>query len=440
LRLAEIHKALVLQKFDKYIVSYVVGGSLVRGEASKTSDADIFVIINDTDVKRMPRVELRERLRSMIAGTHLQEAMALAGVKNTLHIQTYLLTDFWDSVKDAHPVIFTFIRDGIALYDRGTFLPWKALLKMGRLRPSPESIDMFMKTAEKTRDMADKRLIEVMMDIYYSVLNPSQALIMLYGSPPPTHKETPKLMEDIFVKKEKMLNKSDIKIVDSVVKEFKNYEHDLKYKISGKEIDGLLKDTNVYLGRLKELRKQIEKRSQEKTIEQIYTDVMKLLEAILGKKAQTALVEGFDKLVKEGKFTSNSAQILKDVIHARTDFKKGKLDSKKVDEARKNAAMLINDLVDYSQRKDLLALEKSRMRLRYKKSGKPAVAELLHCSGSSFLFFEGEIKKLTNKIENSNMKEVSALIEQQKASKALEINPKVFDLVRREIGDFEIVL
>jgi len=30
LRVAEIHKSLVLQKFEKYVVSYVIGGSLVR--------------------------------------------------------------------------------------------------------------------------------------------------------------------------------------------------------------------------------------------------------------------------------------------------------------------------------------------------------------------------------------------------------------------------
>jgi predicted nucleotidyltransferase len=81
LRLAEIHKSLVLQKFEKYVVSYVIVGSVIRGEATKTSDADVFVIINDTDVKRMPRLELRERLRSIIAGQHLQEAVAFAGVK-----------------------------------------------------------------------------------------------------------------------------------------------------------------------------------------------------------------------------------------------------------------------------------------------------------------------------------------------------------------------
>src|SRR3989344_3427013 len=33
LRVAQIHKSLVLKKFEKYVYSYVIGGSLVRGEA-----------------------------------------------------------------------------------------------------------------------------------------------------------------------------------------------------------------------------------------------------------------------------------------------------------------------------------------------------------------------------------------------------------------------
>ena len=90
MRVTEIHKSLVLQKFEKYVVSYVLGGSLIRGEAQKTSDVDVFVIINDTDVKRMPRLELKERLRGIIY-QYVGEASALAGVKNKLEPQIYLL-------------------------------------------------------------------------------------------------------------------------------------------------------------------------------------------------------------------------------------------------------------------------------------------------------------------------------------------------------------
>jgi len=358
LRVAEIHKSLVLQKFEKYVVSYVIGGSLVRGEAVATSDVDVFVVINDTDVKQMPRLELKERLRGIIY-KYIAEATAIAGVKNELSPQIYLLTDFWESVKDAHPVIFTFIRDGIPLYDRQTFMPWKALLKMGKLKPSPEAIDMFMKSADKTKEMVERRLIDAMIDIYYGVLTPSQALVMLYGLPPPTHKEAPVLMKKIFVDKEKMLEKKYVNTLEKAVKMFKAYEHDQKYRVSGKDIDILNKESQEYIKRLKDLREQIEKRSQEKIIEQIYKDVFELLKGIVGNKSQDKVVEEFEKnFVKKGKFAPQNLRILKDIVSAKKDFKKGKLDSHKVDNARKNASILINDLIEYNQRCDLAIKEK----------------------------------------------------------------------------------
>ena len=80
------------------------------------------------------------------------------------------------------------------------------------------------------------------------------------------------------------------------------------------------------------------------------------------------------------------------------------------------------------------------MRLRYQKDGKHAVAELLHCNSASFLFIDGKIRKLTNVISDSDMKEVSECVEHQKLSKSLEINPRVFELVRKELGEFEIIL
>src|SRR3989338_6858679 len=183
LRVANIHKTLVLGKFDKYVTSYVIAGSLVRGTADKDSDVDVFIVIDDTDVKRMGSMELVERLRGMIYD-YIREATALAGVKNILNTQVYLLTNFWESVKDAHPVMFTFIRDGIPLYDRGTFIPWKRLLQKGKIKPSPEAIDQYMKQGTLTEEIVKKRLLDVMVDIYYGVVTPTQAMMMLAGEAP----------------------------------------------------------------------------------------------------------------------------------------------------------------------------------------------------------------------------------------------------------------
>ena len=441
LRVAEIHKSLVLNKFDKYVVSYVIAGSLVRGETTKESDVDSFIVINDTDVKRMPRLELKERLRSMIY-QYIAEATALAGVKkNILNVQVYLLTDFWESVKDAHPVMFTFIRDGIPLYDKGTFMPWKALLKMGRLKPSPEAIDMFMSMGDKTTKRAKATFLDIFVhDVYWGVLTPSQALLMLYGLPPPTPKQTIGEIKRIFVEKEKMLEKKYLNILEKIVATYKEYEHEKIKEINGSELDAYLQDMDDYLNRLKELRKQIEKRTQEKLIEQIHKDTLGLLEAITGKKTHNLMISEFENFVKKGKFTQQHLKILHDIIKAKTEFKQGKLTSQKIDDLRKNASILINELMDYSQRSELANLEKGRMRIRYTKDGKNSVAEILHFSGASFIFAGTSVKKITDKIEDSSMKEVSEFAEQQKSRKNLEINPRMFELLKKEFGDFELIL
>ncbi len=355
LRVAEIHKSLVLQKFERYVVSYVLGGSLVRGDATKTSDVDVFMIINDTDVKRMPRLELKERLRGIIY-QYVEEASVLAGVKNKLSPQVYLLTDFWESVKDAHPVIFTFIRDGIPIYDRATFMPWKVLLKMGKLKPSPEAIDMFMSMGDKTVKRAKMALLDIVVhEIYWGITTPSQALLMLYGLPPPTPKQIVSEMNKIFVEKEKMLEKKYINILEKIVNIYKDYEHEKIKDIKGAEIDKLLDDTEDYLKRLKELREQIEKRAMEKTIEQIYEDTFVILKSMFGNKSQQKIIEEFDKqFVKKGKFSQQHLRILKDIVAARAEFRKGKSTSHRIDEARKNASILINDLIEYNQRCELI--------------------------------------------------------------------------------------
>ena len=148
-KISEVHKAMVLRKFDKYIVSYVAVGSLFRGDA-KSFDIDVAIVIDDTDVKRMTRIELKDKLMAIIRDMGAR-ASEMTGVKKAFHIQTYILTDFWDAIKDANPVIYTFLRDGVPIYDRGVFMPWKLLLKMGRIRPSPEAIDYQMDIGERLK-------------------------------------------------------------------------------------------------------------------------------------------------------------------------------------------------------------------------------------------------------------------------------------------------
>jgi hypothetical protein len=85
-------------------------------------------------------------------------------------------------------------------------------------------------------------------------------------------------------------------------------------------------------------------------------------------------------------------------------------------------------------------IEKGKMILKFKKDGKDMLAELMNSNGKSFLFLGSEVKKITTKLENSSMAEVSDAVNDQKVKKSIEVNPKVFEVLRRELGDFEIIL
>lgn len=458
IRVAQIHKSLVLKKFEKYVTSYVVAGSLTRGEAKPSSDVDVFIVIDDTDVKRMPRLELKEKLRSIIF-QYIQEATALAGVKNILNVQPYLLTEFWEAVKDAHPVMFTFIRDGIPLYDRGAFLPWKQLLRMGKIKPSPEALDMFMSTGDKLGENINRRILDiVMMDIYWGVSTPTQGALMLYGLAPPTPKETVRQFREIFVEKEKLIEKKYADILEEImIKYYKGYEHG-KIKpgsISGKDLDRLAKNSLDYIKRLKELRKQVETRVQENSIEKVYDEVFEMIGALVEKKQEKEILSEFEKqMVKKGKFPRKFLENLEFIAKTRKDIleskkkkptkKKGKKEEKKidlmtgkeinlVDQARKLGAEIVNTLVEHHQRCEMLSLDRTRFMI--KTTDRKAEVFFLE---KTFIVENNKIFKINqSKLVSSSLDELNNALANQK-NKKTSINPKHLEVIKEEFGEFEL--
>jgi predicted nucleotidyltransferase/uncharacterized protein (UPF0332 family) len=437
LRVAQIHKSLVLKKFERYVVSYIVAGSMVRGNTVKTSDVDVFIIVNDTDVKRMSRLELKEKLRGIIY-SYAMEAGELAGVKNKLSPQIYILTEFWESVKDAHPVIFTFIRDGVPLYDLGTFMPWKQLLRMGKLKPSPESIEMFMSMGDKVEEITKKRLIDIVVnDIYWSVITPSQALLMLFGVAPPTPKETVTEMRKIFYEREKMLEKRYINILEEIVGLYKKYEHDTLKEVKGEKIDKLVKDCMDYMKRLKELQKQIEKNTNSKIIIDLNNEVFELLHTIFKDKSEKKLKDNIKGKIKQGIFPSKTTRILETLVKSKTDIKKNKLTKHEVESIRKNTSYLINFLTEYIQRKEIACAEKQKIKVKLK--GKDC--ELILTKEIVFLVREKDILKFTkNSLVKSSAEEMTNALTKQDSVKEIKIKDDIFKILEKEFGDYEIIL
>jgi len=455
IKIAEIHKTMVLKKFEKYIVSYVLAGSLVQGRATPTSDIDVWIVIDDTDVKKMTRVELKDKLRAIIIGMGI-EAGELTGVKNKINIQVYILTDFWDSLREANPVIFTLLRDGVPFFDRGIFMPWKQLLKMGKIKPSPEAIDIFMGSGEQVLRRVQTRINEIgMEDIYYAILTPSQAALMLYGIAPPAPKETAQLMKEVFVQKENLLEEKFVKILENNIQIRKAIEHNEKKEISGKELDELLTNADKYLKRIKRLFSQIEKIREEKDIINIYDTATSMVRDALRldgieKTSESELQKLFDtKLVHEGKLQSKLSKILENIIKAKKDYNSGKLTKLEIDNVHKDYQFFIRSMLEYIQRRRGRELERAKIRVKYgQKYGEVILLETHAYVVHDIDAKEKEISKGALKedggiseLEKSTLEEMEKSIANAKIPKRAFIKEPVFEDLKRIFGrDVEVLV
>jgi len=439
LRVAQIHKSLVLRKFEKYVYSYIIGGSMIyRGNATKTTEVDTYIIIDDTDVKRMPRLELKDKLRNIIY-SYVMQAIEMAGVKNQLHVQVYLLTEFWDGVKDANPVFYTFLRDGVPLYDRGGFLPWKLLLKMGKIKPSPEAIDGFMSVGDKTQEIAKRKLLDIVVsDIFYGVSMPSQGLLMLYGLPPTNVYETVKEFKRIFVDKEKLVEKKYWDILEDImIKYFKGFEHEKIKQVSGKEVDKLLKDSEDFLKKLKEVRIEVEKRMTKKTFAEIYSNVFKIMRSLFGDKNENALIREYEQeIINKGKGNPKFLHTLKELVDIKKKYKTKKVPNLlEFESLRKDSVYLVDSLVEYGQRKELGLLQKTKVVVTSK--GKHAE---LFLTKPAFLVSENKVRKIEGtSIKDSDVNELNTVLSKYKEHR-IKIDNEMLKVLKKELGDYDINL
>lgn len=411
-KISEVHKTMVLKKFERYIVSYVLSGSLIRGQATKTSDIDVFVVIDDTDVKKMTRTELKDKLRAIIIGMGI-EAGEITGTKNKINIQVYILTDFWDSLREANPIIFTLLRDGVPFFDRGIFMPWKQLLKMGKIKPSDEAIDMFMSSGDQMLRRVHFKLKEIgMEDTYYAILTPSQAALMMFGLAPPTPKETAHLMREVFVKKEKLLEEKFVKILEHNIEIRKQLEHGTKAELSGKEVDQLLNDAESYLKRVNRLFTQIEKIKEGESMTAMYDQTMNMVRNVLSsegvsKVSDKDIVKVFEgEFIQKAKLPDTFVRVLQSVLDAKKDYENQKLTKQEVDRVRKDANGLMRLLVDHLQRKDQQNVEKIKLKVQY---GSNKVGEIILLEKTAYVL--SDLESDTRKIQRATKKEDGRLVD-----------------------------
>ena len=234
----------VMEEFGSFIKAIVLFGSAACKEGkSRPGDIDILVVVNDLNMVLTGEAVETYRV--------IMERLA-RDTSERLHITTLKLSNFWDYLRLGDPIAINMLRDGIALVDTGIFDPMQALLYMGRIRPTYESIWTYYSRAPATLQNSRWHVLQATLDLYWVVIDAAHAALMKHGHIPPSPNHVAEMLQDKLVK-EKILEKKyvgDMKNFYSIAK--KIMHRDIK-DISGPEFETHYKQAQNFVKRMKKI-------------------------------------------------------------------------------------------------------------------------------------------------------------------------------------------
>jgi len=302
-RAVKMYVEAVVAKFGKYIKAIAVGGSTKTGVGrKKTSDIDVPIIVDDTDVKRMTRPELKEKL--------FQKLCEMAyPISKKLHPQPYLLTEAWEYIREGNPVFYNLVlTNSTILYDTGFLLPIQMLVKMGNFKPSKEAIDKHIYAAKKLVELTKSTLLhKLTMNLEQAVVSSSQAVLMQLGYRPPAPKETPDFVKKFLVDKKGIVSDEYAQIAKKVIQTYKDIEHKDKKKISGAEFDELYELTNKFVDKMVKVLEKLRKEAGETWKYEIHEK----------KEKPKIKRDGLVSLKKDEDNTKNAEKVIKEELGQR---------------------------------------------------------------------------------------------------------------------------
>lgn len=315
LSIATRFKDEVLKKYKDLVKAVVIFGSFVRKDFHERSDIDLLVIIDDTMARFTPEMKLNFDDDIYNIGKRISEDIVVQ--------PAWTLTEFWDMARIGHPLLYTIVRDGWALYDTGFFIPIRKLLETGRIPTTLEAVEKFMEAApQKINRVETGKLYMVAEDLYYAVLNSSQAVLMYLGQNPPTPKHTPGDVREHMVKSG-LLEEIYLNDLENIIDFRKKVEHKEIKDITGQQLDEFIQKTKNFVSRMEQLLQHLQKKKKETIVQKNYEVMIKAAVATLKKieklppdpKDLPRAIK--DYLIDTGKVDSYYGEIFKRVVTMR---------------------------------------------------------------------------------------------------------------------------
>ena len=232
----ELHKEL-----KDFLKGVIVFGSTARKEHTAESDIDVLIVTDDTNFTIS---------QAVIEAYRLIVEKLIHKVSGRLHITSMTFTSFWEHARSGDPIVINILRDGIALYDFGFFVPLQKLLKQGRIRPTEESMWRYFSRAPKTLLNSRWHLLQAALDLYWAVIDSAHAALMRKGVMPPSPEHVSEMLEKEFVKKG-LLPKKYATIMKNFYELQKKVTHREIRRISGEEFEKYYEQAEEFVRKMK---------------------------------------------------------------------------------------------------------------------------------------------------------------------------------------------
>jgi uncharacterized protein len=342
----------VLKKYKNYVKAVVLFGSFTRGDFTEKSDLDLLVVIDDTVTRFTPEMKLRFDDDIYDIGKKLAE--------NIVVQPAWTLTEFWDMARIGHPLLYTIVRDGWALYDTGFWIPIRKLLELGKIPTTLEAVEKFMEASpQKINRVETAKLYMIAEDLYYSVLNSSQAILMYLGRNPPSPKYTVMEVKENLING-KLLEDNYLASLENIIEFRKKVEHKEIKEVSGQQLDEYIEKAKQYVSRMEQLLMQLQKKKKETIVQKNYEVMIKAAVATLKKMnklppdPKDLPVAVKKTLIETGKIDPYYSDVFKQVITMRKmldDDRIGELPQRDLEMTREYVRRFVRDLAPMLEKK-----------------------------------------------------------------------------------------
>jgi len=228
------------KQYGDIIKSVLIFGSAAKGTMVKGSDADVWVILDDTATKSS---EDLDKINSQL--------YLIAHELKELHIQTATLTEFWQWIKMGSPELVNYLRYGLVIYDTGFVKPVQRMLQMGLIPPSEETIGLKAKAAEARLKKIKLDIKSMIFELRYTATDIAQSVIMHFYKAQPDQKAIPEFLEKLVA--EKKLEKEYVDKFKELDKLWKDIDHKVIKEVTTEHLEKALRLTKEMIDRFKKL-------------------------------------------------------------------------------------------------------------------------------------------------------------------------------------------